>query len=218
MTCANCTECPFREERAFFLNYHEIHITVENVKSGPFRRACELIGVKPVLIAMQDKSDETFAHLMTSKTFKGSESEAIKESIRQEIEFLNLGMHVSRIKIETSPSNPIASEVNDGQYFETHVPLIIQKSMSQTRIRSLVRDIAAATQTNARLSRNAFKDNAFEDTMTWMVTYRDRVSYPKFATKTSKLVYQLSKLFSVGKVITEFAWFDTNEQLDKNWR
>lgn len=218
MTCANCEECPFRENQAFSLNIHEIHITIKGARVPEFREACFYADVKPVLIAMQDKSYDRFDHLMTSSTFRGSEAEAAIEAQRQERYFAAKGFEVSRVKIETSPNNPIAAEVQVGQYFETHIPITLFKSVAvdEGKLRDVIAMFGRVVGIEPRLSRNAFKDD--NETQVRMVTYRDRVSFPKFQVNAAKLVYQLSKTFSVGKVITEFAWFDTNEQLDKNWR
>lgn len=212
MQCSNCVSCIF-DNPNIPSDAHEIHITVDNADVNTFIEACQYISAKPVLIAIQSDGGE-FRHLMSSKTIRAS-CETVRAIAEGDAEILKRYFDVSRVKIETTLTNPIIPDHEDG-YFESHIEIIVPSWYPHKDIGDKVRQ----TSRNLHLSRNAWKTEG--DTKSFFVTTRKFAIYewtPRlFDFHVSDTVEGLSEHFKIGKVRSEFAWFDTNINLDNEWR
>lgn len=64
---------------------YEIHITVQSVPNGnAFKRWCEELGVKPIMLALQSQSNGMLTDVMTSSVVVGTLEDAHIESRRIE--------------------------------------------------------------------------------------------------------------------------------------
>ncbi|AGR47971.3 hypothetical protein SmphiM12_339 [Sinorhizobium phage phiM12] len=201
---------------------------MENADVDRFRKACAELGVKPVLIAMQEENGGTFHHLMTSRTYRGPEQAALTQSITDAGMFLVRGFDVVRSKIETTLTNPIANQPDRTfGYFESHVELkvphvfmCVSKYEHQGWMDTL-RNAVDEVNPYLKLSHNPFKIDYNEWTVSYFATLRETrldVNAHIFNKMVESTVEGLSKKFRVGKVRTEFAWFDSNFELDKGWK
>jgi hypothetical protein len=177
------------------------------------------IGAKPVLIAMQDANGGTFQHLMTSRTFRGTTKAALAKGRSDARLLQKKGYDVSRLKIETTLTNPIAMHREEGGYFEAHIEIKFPKPKWKANWYFDVVDKVERVSPTLRLSNNPFKDHG--DTVSYFVTTRetDPSWTPHlFNLHVETMVDGLSEYFEMGKVRSEFAWYDSNITLDNNWR
>lgn len=204
----------------------ELHVTVHSAPADKFRSVCEQLGVKPIFLALQDRTGETVLEdVMTSSVTFGDNRKAVEELERIADGLADAGLNVVRKKIETVPWHPAApSEKNgvavmpQGGYFESHLNVIVEaadEEQAQEKRRVLA-DIARAG--DAHLSRNVFKklsDTAF----TVMMTLRSYDGTREaFDIKRDWLAGALDvNDFKVEKVITEFSIFDTKTSHDASW-
>ncbi len=213
MTCAGCSSC-FLDNPNIPTDAHEIHLTVENADVDAFKAACAEIGCKPVLIAMQDERGGTFHQLMTSRTVRGTQEQVLAQSITDHGCLTLRGFLVSRIKIETTLTNPDVERWKNLGYFESHIEILIPKEELIS-----VKSTLATIDTRLRISNNAFK--VHDHKVSYFVTLRvsDPDCTPKlFAYEVDDTVEFLSFYYEIGKVRSEFAWFDSNLDLDREWK
>ncbi len=220
MSCPNCN-CQFDNSLVNIPpDIHEIHVTVATTAIDRFVDACSHIKVKPLVIELSNDS-----HVMTSSTFRGTNSKAIRELFRI-VDYLHYsGFKVVRKKIETSPTNPCVPsknadpiKVTDG-YFECHFAINLGESEIE-RLKKWVEEV----DLDLHLSKNAFKKT--DSGSIQMMTYR---MYPytggefPYGLETFLLVIDSIKEeielggWSLNKVITEYAWYDSNLELDSRW-
>lgn len=214
MTCANCNDCPF-DGRKVDQHRHELHITVEGSDVDKFKQDCFFIQLKPVLIAMQKSGGGVFHHLMTTHGFIGTPANAIMKINDQARELTSRGHKVVRRKIETTLDSTIAEQALSGQYYESHIAIYIDRK-NLNELQDLERVIEYSTH-GLLLSRNAFKEDS--EKMTYMATLRRKeLMRNEYRVELASTIDTLSKRFKIAKVISEFAWFDSNLRLDDNWR
>lgn len=212
MSCTGCVSCIF-DNPNIPNDAHEIHVTVEDVDVDQFKTACVELGIKSVLIAMQNEKGGTFHHLMTSRTFRGDCLKAARRALEDRIWFENKGWKVARLKIETTLNNP---EIDDlpGGYFESHIEIIIPKEELIS-----VKGKLASIDHRLRISNNAFK--VHDHKVSYFVTMR--VVHPDctpelFHYEVADTVERLEHYFEIGKIRSEYAWYDSNFALDKDWK
>lgn len=224
MNCPGCVSCIF-DNPNIPSDAHEIHITVENADVDRFKHDCAQVGAKPVLIAMQDANGGTFEHLMTSDTVRSDDHDYVLSVAHiMAGHFKGLGYDVSRVKIETTLTNPMANKENRTfGYFESHVELkvphvfVYEHPEWMDTLRNAVDDV----NPTLKLSRNPFKVNYEDFTVSYFATLREtrlNVNAHIFNKMVESTVEGLSKKFRVGKVRTEFAWYDSNFELDSGWK
>ncbi len=202
----------------------EIHITVSPVKDiERFKKDCVSIGVKPILLNLQLKNNDTMKDLMTSSTFVGGNRAVMNELNRIKASLLDLGYNVIRSKIETVPWHPMApihhtQDMPKGCYYESHLGLLIDAN-DYDKVRHFVKHTSTNTLTKAKLSNNAFKQ--YEEKIVVMLTLRNYDTYFDNFTHDIELwqAYLLDSDFNVeiDKVIIEFAIYDTNIYHDAKW-
>lgn len=200
------------------MNFYELHVTVENADKGKFKQTCSELGVKPIILDLQDKDGVGILEdVMTSSIFKGDDEGCQDELSRISSGLTRAGFKVVREKIETSPSHPSVPttanglEVPEGCYFESHLNVVCN-DMSKGVLQQL------AHKFNYHLSRNIFKalDNGFYKIM---LTYRDY--YNKYEQFKEHLDHSVSEIkgsgFDIDKVIVEYAIHDTKVSHDNRW-
>lgn len=197
---------------------YEIHLTVMNVTRDEFVNACGVVGVKPVMLELQSRSNGILSDVMTSSSIMGSYHDALvhmtETSMKLRLEF---GFAISRYKVETAPWNPLIED-NDkrtaSQYFECHLALHLPVDMTSLHIRSIMN--LCATR-DLHLSRNTFKETG--DYVVHMATLRDytavRADFELQVEQT--IAYLTSNGVVVGKREIEFALLDTNPTHDGRW-
>jgi NTP pyrophosphatase (non-canonical NTP hydrolase) len=218
-----------KEEKIEFPLPYEIHITVGtefvwdrwkrdkyDFEVEDFRSCCEEIGVKPIVLDLENAGESVMKDVMTSSHIYGDNKIAYEESIRIAEHLETCGYVVTRSKVETVPWHP-AAPVNTGDkmpencYFEAHIGCIITPEQKDK-----LQEIAE--RVGSHLSRNYFKklpDGKFVN----MITHRSygdlykhfdgQVEYLKGLLESNNIHFE--------KVITEFSIYDTNVSHDNKW-
>jgi hypothetical protein len=190
-------------------DHYEMHVTVESADVDAFRCACAVIGVKPILLDLHLTKGGIMKDLMTSSRFRGSYAGARARLDEIAAQLTEQGYKVVRKKLETTPWNEEAKARHLG-YFESHLPVETTPE-GVDGLREIARRI------KAHVSRNAFKAN--EGTVVMMTTIREHgFTAEAFAARVDEAAGTLRAAgFVVGKVISEFAAFDTNVDHDAAW-
>ena len=206
---------------------YEIHITVSlvpedsmveafNMQLIMFKETCRLLGVKPIVLDLENGGKSVMKDVMTSSKHIGNNASAYYECKRISNALKGEGFMVIRDKIETVPWHPAAPTNNgDGMpndcYFEAHIGCII--TLDQKDNLNYI-----ANNHDAHLSRNFFKkldDGKFVN----MITLRNYAgTYDNFMWDLDRLkdVLKANKI-EFDKVITEFAIYDTKISHDFLW-
>lgn len=215
-----------REEGVKYPLPFELHVTVESAPADTFRQVCDALQVKPIFLALQDRSGETVLEdVMTSSVFFGDNRQALDELERIASGLSAAGLTVVRRKIETVPWHPAApSEKNGvatmppGGYFESHLNVIVEARDAEEAREKREELAGIARAGHAHLSRNVFKklsDTAFTVMMTLRAYDGTREA---FDVKRDWLAGALDVSgFKVEKVITEFSIYDTKTAHDASW-
>jgi NTP pyrophosphatase (non-canonical NTP hydrolase) len=212
---------------------YEIHITVdlsklEYTEHGPyskfndetrilwFKDVCERIGVKPIIINLENGGESVMKDVMTSSHTIGDNSSSYIECSRISNELEKNGFTVVRKKIETVPWHPAApSEVGDLMpkdcYFEAHVGCTIFEH-EEAKLSRVVDDL------DVHMSKNFFKKKD-DGRLVKMITMRKYDGlYDDFIVELDKLKSRLSaNNIEFEKVITEFSIYDTMINHDFIW-
>lgn len=213
-------ELQSREDKMSYPIPFEIHVTIKDPKNiEQFKQDCQLIGVKPIVLDLQNNNSETvMMDVMTSSVFYGDNPGAYNKAWEITYFLKEKGYNVVRQKIETLPWHPAAPSAKHANpvmpkncYFESHVQIVT----TQDRRKDL-EDIA--TKNNSHLSRNFFKkisDNQY----IIMITLRKREgTYEDFLLELENLKNDLAeKGFEYKKLEVEFSIYDTNLSHDYNW-
>jgi hypothetical protein len=213
-------ELQAREHKANYPVPYEFHITVHTSEIERFKGTCAALGVKPIVLDLQNQQGESVMHdVMTSSTFMGDNPGAYNEMERIAVGLTEAGFKVVRKKIETVPWHPAAPEAHEGNtppmpkdcYFESHFGVVCT-----TLRRGELHGIAK--QLDAHLSRNIFK-KLDGDSFKIMLTAR---SYEGTATQFKQRVADIEATlkemgFDVDKVIVEFSVYDTRVNHDSSW-
>lgn len=209
-----------KEERVHYPIPYEIHVTVNIVdnesQKNMFKSVCEQIGVKPIVIELENNGQIVMQDVMTSSHIISDNTGAYKECLRIEAELERNGFIVVRKKIETVPWHPAAPQKKGEKmpkncYFESHIACIINLKQKD-KLESI------ATSFNAHLSKNAFKKLS-EDKFVNMVTFRSNSSNLLDFNKNVDLIKEklIQNNIEFEKIITEFAIYDTKVSHDFRW-
>lgn len=204
----------------------EIHITVSEAEKATFLAACAALGVKPILLALQNRQGVAVLHeVMTSSTHFGDNRSALEECIRIAEGLQAAGLTVVRRKIETVPWHPAAPALANGVglmppggYFESHLNVLLDASVAPT-LQARVQQLSEIAQLHsAHLSQNQFKQVS-DSTVTRMMTLRAYDgTRESFEAHRDRLVTALREAgFLMEKVITEFSLFDSARNHDASW-
>jgi hypothetical protein len=211
-------ELQVREANAKWPVPFEIHVTVKDAEVTAFRTACMLLGVKPLLLDLQDKAGATvFKDLQTSQVHLGNNTTAYAEMLRVSSRLKEAGFNVVREKIEAAPWHPAAPSQKHANpkmptncYFECHIAVLLDEGR-QADLRSMVEGLGM------HLSRNVFK-RIDENRVKLMATYRkyDGV-YEDFQADVEHIEESLRRFFDIEKAIVEFSVYDTKVSHDASW-
>lgn len=231
------------EEKANFPLPFEIHVTVDmsrivDENNNPvygkkrfvedFKKQCESLGVKPIVIELQ-LEDGTLEDVMTSSKHFGDNRSAYEESMRIVNELKIRGYKVVRNKIESVPWHPAApvfstgKEIPNGCYFESHIGVVI-KPEEKERLNEFVKYTLTDSHLielsgTAKLSQNFFKKSKDGSAFINMLTYRSNMcGSPKFKLEVEGIKHLLREEgFEFEKVEVEYAVYDTNVTHDAKW-
>lgn len=209
-----------KERAAQFPVPFEIHITVKDAPVDAFKQACNLIGVKPLLLDLQNNSGQNVLFdLMTSQVHVGNNTSAYAAMRETSKALADFGFKVIREKIETVPWHPAAPSNKDidpemppNCYFESHIAIVCaENKLDQLRI-------FIGNFQKCYLSKSIFKKMT-DGTVKIMVTYReyDR-SYEEFKANVDNY-YNLFVMsgYDVEAPIVEFSVFDSKISHDAAW-
>lgn len=209
-----------KERAAKFPVPYEIHITVKDAPAREFKFACETIGVKPLLLDLQNNSGENVLFdLMTSQVHIGTNTSAYAAMLDTSRQLRDFGFKVIREKIETVPWHPAAPSDKDENpkmppncYFESHIAVITSEA-ELPRLHILVRNM-----NDCHLSKSIFK-KIDGDTFKIMVTYRSyNKTYEPFKYQVGRYEALLaSHGFDIEPPIVEFSVFDSKISHDAAW-
>ena len=120
-----------------------------------FKKSCKDIGVKPIVLDLENSGESVMKDVMTSSHIVGNNTSAYKECARIVKQLEWKGFKVVRKKIETVPWHPAAPSENTDKmpedcYFEAHIGCIITNEGKETLQR-------LAGRLDSHLSRNFFK-------------------------------------------------------------
>lgn len=208
---------------------YEIHITVNDgplYAAASFKAACAEIGVKPILLDLQDRDGGVvMPDMMTSSKHLGDNTTALDEVARISAGLRAADFTVIREKIETVPWHPSAPRRRfdaDGTrlpdppmpkdcYFECHFGVLTSPERMD-ELGTLARSL------DCHRSRNIFKRHS-EDCVTVMLTHRKYEGcYEDFKERVAAIETALaSAKFETEKTIIEFSLWDTRVSHDSAW-
>lgn len=216
-----------KEEAANFPSMpYEIHVTVEKDKEKSqqdfmdlFSKACIGMGVKPIILDLENSEGDVMNDVMTSSTFYGDNRSVYDEMQRISGSLKKFGYKILREKVESAPWHP-GAPVKEGElmpkgcYFESHITVEFDNSDESRE------ELSAATRKiNGHLSKNVFK-KIEEGKFIVMITIRDyHVGRIEFEGKIKVAVAHLKEggWAMPKKPIIEFAIYDTKMSHDYLW-
>lgn len=183
-----------------------------------FRTACAEIGVKPIVLDLEDRNGDTaMVDVMTSSKHFGDNFSAYYAAFNLKHALHDRRYAVVRTKIETVPWHPAAPVADQPMppncYFESHVPVTLHPE----NLPSLRAAIAGYGNPHLHMSRNPMKRNE-DGSIVQMITLRvDFGNYQRVKAHLDAFVSSLSRHWLVGKVISEFSVYDTKASHDSSW-
>lgn len=183
------------------INY-ELHLTTEEPASHP--SVIELASKNFMKRFGLDLGNSY--QCMLSRTFKApSDADAMYFIQRYIADARELGLKILRVKLECEPHAGCKPSREESRYFEAHLKCKDTSADSRERAEQV-----------GHVSKRMDKSNG-----TFMVTLRDydTMCHKEFATKAKEASRRLMKLgISVyDRVVTEFAFYDSNVHLDDLW-
>ena len=235
------SELQAKEEQAQFPLPFEIHITVDGIEMsdpimcdrkrfdlGFFKKVCDVIGVKPIVLDLEINGG-SIRDVMTSSKHFGTNRSAYDESQRIFYELDKCGFDVLRTKIETvpwhmqAPSVLIGKEIPNGCYFESHIGVIItpeEKEDLTDFVEVTLKDKHLINLSGkAKLSQNFFKQSKENGKFVNMLTYRSNMcGRHKFQLEVDGIKQMLiDEGFRFEKVEVEYSIYDTKVSHDSVW-
>lgn len=181
-----------------------------------FKNVCEKIGVKPIVLDLENNGESVMKDVMTSSHIIGNNTTSYEECIRISRLLRVKAFKVVRKKIETVPWHPAApSEPGDKMpedcYFEAHVGCLIFDH-EEAKLNRVIDDLGV------HISRNFFKKKD-DGRFVKMITMRKYEGlYDDFIVELDRLKSRLSaNNIDFEKVITEFSIYDTKVSHDFKW-
>lgn len=192
---------------------YEIHLTVDTISDiEKFVKDCNDMGnVKPIILDLETSTGNE-QQITTSTVVMGDYTKTLESMNRLAENLTSLGYNVIRKKIETVPWHPVTRS-ESGIYYESHLTFVIHKS-KLTYLREFCNEL------DVHLSNNALKSDLGEDMIKIMGTYR--TGHPdeydqSHENKVKDIIKQLKIIAEPVKVITEYAVYDTKQNLDDKW-
>ena len=189
------------------ITHYETHLTVDlkDKTLEDFKKACELIQAKPVIINLKNVKQ-----VMTSKTVQSTSKDIYQQALQDTVILQEHGFEVVRSKIET---NKI--ELNTKyDYVEIHVPCHSRKLVEYPNIiNELPLFDLKDNQIKGHISRNEFKPNV--TFITWRAKRIEDFEYFNLVYNRLMELYILADPNKDPKL--EIIIHDTNEKLDSEW-
>ena len=189
------------------ITHYETHLTVDlkDKTLEDFKKACELIQAKPVIINLKNVKQ-----VMTSKTVQSTSKDIYQQALQDTVILQEHGFEVVRSKIET---NKI--ELNTKyDYVEIHVPCHSRKLVEYPNIiNELPLFDLKGNQIKGHISRNEFKPNV--TFITWRAKRIEDFEYFNLVYNRLIELYILADPNKDPKL--EIIIHDTNEKLDSEW-
>ena len=189
------------------ITHYETHLTVDlkDKTLEDFKKACELIQAKPVIINLKNVKQ-----VMTSKTVQSTSKDIYQQALQDTVILQEHGFEVVRSKIET---NKI--ELNTKyDYVEIHVPCHSRKLIEYPNIiNELPLFDLKGNQIKGHISRNEFKPNV--TFITWRAKRIEDFEYFNLVYNRLMELYILADPNKDPKL--EIIIHDTNEKLDSEW-
>jgi len=199
-----------------FFKYSNHNLSDDELKIEYFKRICENIGVKPIVLDLENNGETVMKDVMTSSHYIGNNTSTFLECNRVSSMLENAGLTVVRRKIETVPWHPAApaeegDKMPEDCYFEAHVGCTIFDH-EEAKLSRVIKDL------DVHVSRNFFKKNE-DGRLVKMVTMRKYDGlYDDFTYELERLRGRLSaNNIDFEKVITEFSIYDTKVSHDYKW-
>lgn len=182
---------------------YEIHITVENNEN--FIKTCEEIGVKPIIIVVNETKKET-NQVMTSSKHSGTSWREVMNSLTKRL--IDNNQKIIRQKVEIFPQE---EKYESHIYYESHIRLKLIKNYDRSSLLKICNEM------DFHISRNLFKKNNEFDWL--MITYRkNNIKLSDFKSDIDRMKKLLNNLeIEYDKIEIEECIFDSNENLDKEW-
>jgi NTP pyrophosphatase (non-canonical NTP hydrolase) len=181
-----------------------------------FKEACEKIGVKPIVLDLENDGKTVMKDVMTSSHHMGNNTSSF-ETCRDIVYQLERGgFKVTRKKIETVPWHPAAptkqgDKMPEDCYFEAHIGCIItpeEKPLLEHNTKKF----------GAHLSRNFFKKIEGGKFVNMLTLRESDVTYDQFEKHLEAIKARLvEENIEFEKVITEFSIYDTKVSHDFKW-
>lgn len=209
-----------KEEGITYPLPYEVHVTVSLTSTDDhinlFKETCATLGVKPIVLELTTPTTH-LQDVMTSSKHYGNNRSAYEYAEQISSDLRNRGFVVVRTKIETVPWHPAAPQESEdtmppGCYFESHVPVIVHRDKLQLLREYMIK------RGGVHMSRNTFKrlDGGMVVQMLTLRSYEGVRS--EFEDAVAVLSQELmSEGYDVGRIITEFAIFDTKLSHDAAW-
>ncbi len=189
---------------------------LEPISVEYFKEVCKQIGVKPIVLDLENDGESVMKDVMTSSHCFGNNASSYIECIRIEKELREAGFNVVRKKIETVPWHPAAPTVKGDKmpgdcYFEAHIGCVISPEEKEILV-------AIALYNKAHLSKNFFKKLEDGKFVNMLTTRSYTGTFEEFEVTVEHLKNKLTEnKIKFEKVITEFAIYDTKVSHDFMW-
>jgi len=181
-----------------------------------FKKACEEIGVKPIVLDLENGGKTVMKDAMTSSHHLGTNTSSYKTAKSIESYLIEKSFKVDRVKIETVPWHPAApSKLGDEMpkdcYFEAHIGCIITPEEKPLLEHNTIKF-------GAHLSRNFFKQIDGGKFVNMLTLREYDLTYEQFEAKLEVVKAKLKEEnIEFEKVITEFSIYDTKVSHDFGW-
>lgn len=216
----NIFEKELENKGIFKYNENDYNENIQRIFIESFKKNCEIVGVKPVVLDL-DINDDVIKDVMTSSKHFGDNRSAFNECERIALELRNSGYKILRKKIETVPWHPMSpieiDKMPENCYFECHIPVSISKEEKYSLL-GVLKKSENCFSGKIKLSKNFFKKEV-DGKLINMITYRSYVASKDFFLKEIETLKNLlsENGFTFNKVETEFAIYDTNISHDYKW-
>lgn len=199
---------------------YELHLTV-NCRTqedySAFETLCASIGIKCIQIMLPNTEVEH--HTITGSFHRGTVEKVFSEAKGISNQLAAAGFPVTRIKIESTMSNPAvpvtrkaAALMKEDQYFECHAKVIIPPAGPDPTLRAL------CEKYDAHISQNPSNRLADGSLGVFLTQRFFKVTKGAAIGKFEELLRALrASGYAVSNVLKEYALLDTNFMLDEEW-
>jgi hypothetical protein len=186
----------------------EIHITVNTQNIDKFKTDCNSIGVKPIVIDLQDNNENSIMmDVMTSSKHRCPNYKLISSYLKNKL--INLNYDIKRVKVEVNPFYYNIKNVTGELYYESHVR-VIANNYNKDNLKVICKN------NGYHLSKNVFK-KIDDDNFYIMSTIRCyNTDLETFKNKIDNFISEING-FNYDKIEIECCIYDTNINHDSDW-